>query len=267
MTNSDTKAIFFDIDGTLWNYKNEIPESTVRAISLLRQNGHIVFINSGRCRGFIQNEDLLALGFDGIVSGCGTMIEYGGEMIYFHDLECETLAEDIRILKECNFSTILEGRRFLYMDKEEFADDAYGRKVIAEMGESLRSISGSWMQWEASKFSCDCKRATEEQKQRCVKALEDRYDIFIHTSNVYEMVPKGFNKATGIERVCEKLGIDLKNTVAFGDGINDIDMLKKAHIGVAMGNGAYKAKDAADYVTTALFEDGVYNACVHLGLI
>ena len=69
------KILFFDIDGTLWTMDGHIPESTREAIRRVRENGHLVFINSGRTRGYIRDPKLFSLGLDGIVSGCGTMIE------------------------------------------------------------------------------------------------------------------------------------------------------------------------------------------------
>ena len=72
-------AVFFDIDGTLWDKENRIPDSTKEAIRLLRKNGHLTFICSGRTRVFINSEELLSMGFDGILCGCGTHIEYQGE--------------------------------------------------------------------------------------------------------------------------------------------------------------------------------------------
>ena len=76
------KLLFFDVDGTIWDYNNYIPESTVEAIARAKQNGHLCFINSGRSRAFIREKNLLDVGFDGIVSGGGTMIEYEGKVIY-----------------------------------------------------------------------------------------------------------------------------------------------------------------------------------------
>ncbi|MEI3339129.1 MAG: HAD hydrolase family protein [Eubacterium sp.] len=71
-------AVFFDIDGTLWDKDNIIPESTKSGIQKLKENGHSVFLCSGRTRIFITNEQLLTLGFDGILCGCGTHVGYHG---------------------------------------------------------------------------------------------------------------------------------------------------------------------------------------------
>ena len=73
---------FFDIVGTIWDYRNYIPESTKKAIKLAQKNGHKCFLNTGRSRAFVYNKDLLEIGFDGIITACGSMIEYQGETIY-----------------------------------------------------------------------------------------------------------------------------------------------------------------------------------------
>ena len=83
------KAVFFDIDGTLWNEKNEIPPSAIKAIRRLREKGNLAFLCSGRCRAHIRSRELLGIGFDGIVSGCGTMIEYAGETVFYKRIENE----------------------------------------------------------------------------------------------------------------------------------------------------------------------------------
>ena len=74
--------LFFDVDGTLWDYKNYIPESTKKAIKLAQENGHKCFINTGRARAFVYNKELLGIGFDGIVSACGCMIEYEDKILF-----------------------------------------------------------------------------------------------------------------------------------------------------------------------------------------
>lgn len=72
-----------------------------------------------------------------------------------------------------------------------------------------------------------------------------------------DVVPKGSSKQVGLDKVLDYFGIPLEESMAFGDGGNDILMLKHAGIGVAMGNAEDDVKQAADYVTDSVDEDGV----------
>ena len=98
-------------------------------------------------------------------------------------------------------------------------------------------------------------------------ALEDEFDFMMHDAVVLECTPKGTSKATGIAWLCDYLGIAKEDTYAIGDSINDLEMLQSVGHGIAMGNGTQVAKDAAEYVTTDIHEDGIYNALKHYGLI
>lgn len=258
------KALFFDIDGTIWNEKNEIPTSTIEAINSIRSKGHLAFLNTGRTRSFMQNEKLLSIGFDGIVSGCGTLIEYRDKVIFYKELHPELVEYTLKIVRKYGLRPILEGKDYLYMDEVEFNKDPYGKKVMKEMGENLLSIKEEWGKWKISKFSC----ATEDADQEsCYAALEKYYDFKVHDIPVVEMVPKGFDKGTGIVEVCRLLNVDISDTYAFGDSVNDLEMLRVAGAGICMGNGSDLAKQTSDYITTPMEEDGIWNACRHFGLI
>lgn len=258
------KAVFFDIDGTLWDRMNYIPESTKLAIKKLRENGHLAFLCSGRSRGYIQNPELLSLGFDGIVSGCGTMIEYQNEIVFCRTLDPVIAERMICTVRKYGLRPILEGTEYLYLDEAEFGSDPYGQKLKRELGERMRSIESDWGTWEICKLSCATDHADREA---CFRELEQDVDFIIHDSSVVEIVPKGFHKGTGIQRVCEILHLDLEDTIAVGDSANDLGMFEVAGISIAMGNGSEAAKAAADYVTTPLLEDGIWNACRHFGLV
>ena len=82
-----------------------------------------------------------------------------------------------------------------------------------------------------------------------------------------DVIENGYSKAEGLKRLCEYYGVDLKDTYAFGDSMNDYEILVEAGTGIAMGNAREELKAAADYVTTAIGDDGIWNACVHFGLI
>ena len=269
------KIVFLDIDGTIWNIRNEIPESTAEAVRRLRENGNFVFINTGRTRGFIRDPKLFGIGFNGIVSGCGTMIEYmkdgivqeeenDDSVIYYHAIDPELAEYTVSTVRKYGFRPILEGRRYLYMDDEEFTGEPYGDKLRRELGRNMMSISGNWKQWEISKLSCATDHA---EREKCFGTLSEYYTYMIHNSSVCEMVPNGFGKEKGILRLCELLGVDAGDTYAFGDSANDIDMLRTAGTGVAMGNGSDEVKKVSDYVTAPMEEDGIFKACRRLGLI
>ena len=258
------KAVFFDIDGTLWDFYNHIPESTVTAIRALRNNGNYAFICSGRARAYIQNPDLFAIGFDGLVAGCGTHVELDGKRIYEKFIDRELAIHTVKTVRSYGFRPILEGPEYLYMDDSDFGDEIYGQKLKRELGDRLLSLSDHHGEWVINKLSCATDHADRES---CFAALEEYYTYLIHNSAVVELVPKGHTKATGIQRMCEALGIDRADTFAVGDSVNDLAMLEYAGVGIAMGNGSTEAKAAADYVTADLQEDGIYHAMLHFGLI
>ena len=89
----------------------------------------------------------------------------------------------------------------------------------------------------------------------------------MHDNVVLECTPKGTSKATGIEWLCKHLGVAKEDTYGIGDSINDLEMLQCVGHGIAMGDGTQAAKDVAEYVTTPLWEDGIYHALQHYGLI
>ena len=256
--------IFFDIDGTLWDYKNYIPKSTKDAIRKARENGHKCFINTGRARSFVQNKELLDIGFDGIVSACGCMIEYDGKVLFNHLISREDSIKTLESVRKHGLKPILEGPEYLYMDIEDFKGDMYGDKIIAEMGDGLISISDNWGDWQMNKLSCDC---TGSDKEACFGELSDIYDYMIHNEFVVEMVPKGYNKGTGILHVCNLLGTDPKDTMAIGDSVNDREMLETAGISIAMGRSADIVKEICDYTTDFLENDGIWKALAKYGIL
>ena len=261
---TERKAVFFDIDNTLWDFHNHIPDSAKEAVRALRRNGHLALLCSGRTRGFIRDPELLGLGFDGIVSGCGTLLEFEGETLFYHRVPRDVALRSVETARRFGFRAILEGREYLYMELSEFAGDPYGDKLRRDLGDRLLGIEEHWGDWEFSKFSCDTRGCDQAAG---LAAMAEDFDAIVHNANVVELVPKGFDKGGGVRRFCEMQGIALSDTVAFGDSVNDLEMFAACGASVCMGNGVEKAKQAADLVTTALDEDGVWNGCKTLGLI
>ena len=149
------------------------------------------------------------------------------------------------------------------MDDEDFAGDLYGNKLKKELGSRLIPIKGQ-KEYDIAKLSC---AVTGNKVDKCKEEFGKYFEFILHNEHVVEMVPKGFSKGTGILKVCEMLGIDINDTYAFGDSNNDISMLKTVGHAIVMGNGTEEAKKEADYITTTVMEDGIWNACRYFNLI
>jgi hypothetical protein len=259
------KMIFFDIDGTLWDEQMQIPESTIPTLKQLQNNGHKIFLCSGRARSNIHDRRLLDIGFDGIVAACGNHIELDGSIIYENIIDKQLTKKLIGVLHECNMPIVLEGPDYHWIDKEGFAEDPYVLYLFREMGKSAKLLDGYEGEIRINKMSGDVLPTTDYDRIR--DELGEDFDMLEHEGNVVEFVPKGTSKATGIQWLCDYLGVERDDTYAVGDSVNDLDMLQFVGHGIAMGNGTAPAKDAAEFVTTDIHEDGIRHAMEHYGLV
>jgi hypothetical protein len=259
------KLIFFDIDGTLWDGQMQIPESTRRAIAELKRNGHKTFLCSGRARGNIRSRELLALGFDGVLAACGNHIEMDGKILYEKLLDQELVRRVVTLLDECHIPVVLEGPEHHWISETGFEEDPYVAYLFQEMGESAIPLKGYSEDIRINKFSADI--LPDSDYGRVKREIGAEMDFLEHEGNVVEFVPKGTSKATGIEWLCNYLHVDKADTYAVGDSVNDLDMLRYAGHGIAMGNATEPTKAAAEYVTTDIHDDGIYRAMQHYGLV
>lgn len=257
------KAVFFDIDGTLWNEKMQIPASTIEAVRTLRENGSLAFICSGRSRANIQTKELLDIGFDGIIAACGMHIEFQGDKVYEQLLSQEQVTHVLKVLEQHNMQVELEGPEYIYVKEDAFLEDPYVIHLRKELGEKVKNIVPD-MFYEINKFSATLNGADLE---RVTADLGEAFTIINHGGGLVEIQPSGHTKATGIMRVCKLLGIDRADTYAFGDSANDLEMLSYVAHGIAMGNATKEAKQVAEYVTADIMADGIMLGLKHYGMI
>lgn len=257
-------ALFFDIDGTLLDWNHKLPESTRNAVLQAKENGHLIFINSGRTKAYIYDKNLLSLGFDGIICGCGTHIIFHGKELLYHKLSKKLTKKTVEVCYDSNIPIIMEGREWLFMDRDMICRDQYGKRLFENESSIIQPIANNEENWECSKF---CAAVDGISYEKAVDELSSDYTIKEHEGKALEFVPRGYSKRTGIRKICEYTGIDPKDTYAFGDGTNDVEMLEGAGVGVAMGNAKEPAVEAADYVTDDIHQDGIQNALLHFHLI
>ncbi len=259
------KAVFFDIDGTIWDNNRFIPDSTISAIGKLRENGHLAFINSGRARSNILDEKLLGIGFDGIVAACGNYIEVGGRQIYNNCLTEEQVRRIIRVADESGMPIVLEGPEYHYISPNGFELDPYVEYLFEKLGDRAKLTTEYDGTEQVNKFSADVFPETDYYLIK--KELFDFVDPIDHDGMVFEFVPKGSSKADGIGKICNLMGIRIGDTYAVGDSNNDIDMLRFVGHGICMGGGMPTAKLVCEYITAPLHDDGIAKALKHYGLI
>ncbi len=257
------KAVFFDIDGTLVAYDGSIPESTVLALKKLRENGHLAVISTGRTKPLIMPE-LLELGFDGIVAGCGSYVEYNGSEVYSESADIERVLAISKRLAAEKLSPFLESSVGLYYfpelvgEREKEADDYYS-KLLKEKYMPVcddMKVNKMYVPLYGSGFDLDS-----------YNEFAEYFDILVHGDVAVELVPKMYNKATGMEYFIKAAGISREDTYAIGDSLNDAHMLSFAGTGIVMGGAFEEVKKYADYITTDIKADGIYNALKHFGLI
>lgn len=104
----DRKLLFFDIDGTLLSEKTHtVPQSAKEALKKAKENGHLIFINTGRPISTIDQE-IHDLNPDGYICGCGTYITYHDKVIYHHQLSKERCKEIASLIKKYEIDAVLE---------------------------------------------------------------------------------------------------------------------------------------------------------------
>ena len=256
------KALFFDIDGTLVSFRtHRIPQSTLDAVSEARRQGIKVYIATGRPRPYVDN--LGTMEYDGIMSVNGaSCITSGGEVIVSKCIP----AEDVRRMVD-------------YANQHKLpvavADDNVS--FAANVEQSFREV------YELLDLDIPEIRPMEDALKMDVKQFvaffpEDKEtqiksEVLTHC-NVFRWHPafadciiSGTSKATGIDAVCEYYGFTAAEAMAFGDGGNDMEMLRHVGVGVAMGNARDEVKECADYVTASVDDDGIVKALRHFGII
>lgn len=257
-----TKIIFFDIDGTLVSFKtHKIPQSAIDAIRNVRQKGIKVWIATGRPMPFINN--LGDLEYDGIISATGAHCQTReGEVIF----SCPVHTGDIRRMIDHQYQT---GMAVAYAGNEraiitstqalpESFDEVFKLLDIPKPEPHRPEEALNFPVMEVIAFY-----TLDEREHILTNVLQNCNDARWHPSFA-DCVSKGTNKATAIDKIIQHYGFDLSETMAFGDGGNDIPMLRHAAIGVAMGNASDEVKDSADIVTTSVDDDGIANILVNL---
>ena len=237
--------IFLDIDGTIL-HRGEIHERTLRALSRAKACGYKVFINTGRALSIVPEKVTHDIRPDGLVCGLGAHIILDGRTIFSRTVDDKTVEKVMDFCAERSIRVMLEGENHSL---------SYGgsERLICPENQvfSFEDVKTRFSDVRVNKFTV-MRPLTDEEKL----LLGDSLEVFNHP-NYSEIAIKGCTKASGVEVVARELGISRENTVAMGDSVNDLDILRAAGIAVAVGNATDEVKAVADFVSIPCSEGGV----------
>ena len=241
----DKYIIFLDIDGTVFDGTG-VPERTAKALTRAKSAGHKIFLNTGRADCIVTKEIRDAVDPDGVVSAMGTAIFVGEECIYSAYMSKEDAQFLVSFGEEQGVFVIIESiEKLVSMNGPAFL----GQENFLDKAEDLFT---KYPEMNVSKVSF-----MQTLAEEALAVLRERF-VGVYAHSGYVEVPTGdCNKATAISRVCEYYGVGIDRAIAMGDSGNDLDMVRFAGIGVAMGNATADIKAAADLVTLSCEEGGV----------
>lgn len=253
------KIFFFDNDSTLFSHTiDDVPASTYLALEKLKAKGYRLCMNTSRSYEEMYNvpKKLLDLIDDlNLLSGAYCVSKDGIEVKYIDD---ETVKN---IIAECDKYDLTyryctdDGKGYL----NRYDDHA-------DIFKKLYDMIPAQKKYEGERVTHLLYYADKQISEKIVENYSDKVTVSV-LRIATEISPGNVNKGTSLLNTIKKYNYDIKDTCAFGDSGNDIEMLQYADLGIALKNGSDSCKQAADYVTDDIDEDGIYNALVHFNII
>lgn len=255
------KAVFLDFDGTIFSHRSDrIPVSTIDAMKRLREHGVLSFLCTGRSFPELKQFDISGIRFDGMILCNGQLaLDAEGETIYEKPVTGILREELLRMFEERRLPVYIATKEDLVLN---FVND-----FIIDVQTSINSQVPGVKPYHGEEFYAGCIFMDNEEAHAEVNALKKHAEVTYWHEGAVDVVPYGVSKASGIDELLKMYGIAPEETMGIGDGDNDIEMFRHCGIAVAMGNSPQFVKDAADYVTDDIDEDGLYNALKHFELI
>ncbi len=278
-----SKIVFLDVDGTLIDYEAKMPESAGKAVDLARKNGHKVYICTGCSKAEILQRNLCDL--DGMIGGNGAYVEDEGKVVMHQGLSQEDVKRIVDWCNERHLGFYLEANSGMYCNDymleqgpETMIKYALGKGADIEQAKlASKGFVGGFIHLQGE----DLYRDDVNKISFILSSYQDHLDSKVEFPHLIantwggkgevalfgDLGPAGITKRHAIEVLLDYLHADQKDTISFGDAKIDLSMFECCAYNVAMGNGGKEIKEAADYITSDVNEDGLWNAFKHLGLI
>jgi Cof subfamily protein (haloacid dehalogenase superfamily) len=259
------KAVILDIDGTILPHGKSLSHATKDAIQQLKAKNITVAIATGRAPYFSQSI-VEEVGVDSAVFFNGSLAFHEGVEIYQNSIDKQVLEKLHELSQEYQHPlTFLSNQTFKASDlNHPYIIESY---QYDDWKPGLASPS-FWQEEDIFQLFLHCDVEEERSYETKIPELDfRRWTGSGAGARACDVNMAKSNKSVGIKRLLERLGIAPDETVAFGDGMNDIEMLSLVGMGVAMGSAQEELKRAANMVTLTAEEDGVRHGLERLGLI
>lgn len=254
----EIKILVSDIDGTLLNDEREITNYTFEKLSGFMKGGGKIVLASGRAYSFMK-DILKELGIKGVVvsyNGARIVDSETEEILYHNPLNSNITKKIIDFAKERGVHLNLYVENDWYVenadsDETEFYYSISGKRPVKTDFGLLKGVETT----KALIFAENSilKKLEEELKE----LIGEEVDFTYSRPEFLEILSKGVNKGRGVQKALEILGISPDNCIAFGDELNDLEMLKFVKYGVAMENSNEKLKNEIVHKTLKNSENGV----------
>lgn len=237
-------ALFFDLDGTLLSGDEAVFSENIEYAKKAADAGHLIFINTGRSKAYLPKGLLDRLPFSGMICGA-SYIEYGGEILKNDVISPDARRQLIEVCRREDIPLVFEGVDTNYYYKI----DTNQLKITDDV--QMKDEKG--YVYVEDFIADDTVMATKATFHKKITDIDmSAIDLIrvIKFASYGEAIILGNNKANAMEILLEKLGIDTKDTIAFGDSENDVEMLRLAGVAVVMPHGAAGAKENAHIIGT-----------------
>ncbi|WP_317315949.1 HAD family hydrolase [Peptostreptococcus russellii] len=256
------KYFFFDIDGTIAvGMPRYVPKSTEKTLNILKEEGHFISIATGRMYSmavdFCEKFGIKNMVTDG---GNGVVID-GKKEVEALDKNMMDKILDVFDKRDIPWSICVDDERVWYTKDERFPKAMEG--VIKIPNYMTTRIDKNLDFRKLDKIYKGFAYLDIETEKR-IKELKDVSYTRYHDEYI---ILEADDKSKGIKKIMEKMGIENRDVVVYGDNTNDIKMFRSEWTSIAMGNSVDSLKKVADYVTTDADKDGIENACRHFGWI
>ena len=259
-------VLFFDIDGTLLSeITKEVPESTLLALDAAKRAGHMLFVNTGRTVCSLPPRFRMKP-FDGYLCGCGTYLVCGEKVLFSHSLPEERGREILEQVRKCGLEGMAEGQEDVYFSERlsRFEPLEATRRYFRARG------IGIGCTFEKGDFVYDKLFVYSDERsdlRSFFSFIEQDMEAINRGSGTYEIIQKGYSKATACEFILDRFGFSREQMYVFGDSGNDLAMFQCGGHGVAMGHHDPILEPWAEFVTKRVEDDGIAFAMRHFGLI